>query len=125
MVNKKNTILRNLGVSYLKRVFKVIKGPVFVSLFFTRDCNFDCHYCATTKSKKKPDIPIKQWKNIVTQIYNQGCRFITIYGGEPTLRSDLGELLKRCIDLKMYTHVVTNGSLLNEQLLSIINPFIT
>jgi MoaA/NifB/PqqE/SkfB family radical SAM enzyme len=117
MVNKKNTILRNLGVSYLKRVFKVTNGPVFVSIFFTRDCNFDCHYCVTAKSKKNPDIPIKQWKNIVTQIYNQGCRFITIYGGEPTLRSDLGELLKHCIDLKMYTHVVTNGSLLNEELL--------
>ncbi|MFX0075475.1 MAG: radical SAM protein [Candidatus Hermodarchaeota archaeon] len=117
MVNKKNTILRKLGVSYLKRVFRVIKGPVFVSAFFTRDCNFSCYYCATSKVKKNPDIPLKQWKNIVTQIYNQGCRFITIYGGEPTLRSDLGELLKHCIDLNMYTHVVTNGSLLNEQLL--------
>lgn len=117
MVNKKNTILRNLGVSYLKRVFGVIRGPVFVSAFFTRDCNFNCHYCATSKSKRNPDIPVKQWNNIVTQIYNEGCRFITIYGGEPTLRSDLGELLKHCIDLNMYTHIVTNGSLLTEQLL--------
>jgi MoaA/NifB/PqqE/SkfB family radical SAM enzyme len=117
MVNKKNTILRKLGVSYLKKVFKVIKGPVFVSAFFTRDCNYDCHYCAASKISKNPNIPVKQWKNIVTQIYNEGCRFITIYGGEPTLRSDLGELLKHCIDLDMYTHIVTNGSLLNEQLL--------
>jgi len=70
MVNKKNKILGNLGVSYFKRIFKVINGPVFVSAFFT-----------------------------------------------PTLRSDLGELLKHCIDLNIYTHVVTNGSLLNEHLL--------
>jgi len=117
MVNKKNTILRKLGVSYLKRVLKVINGPVFVSAFFTRDCNFNCNYCANSKSPKNPNISIKQWKNIITQVYNQGCRFITIYGGEPTLRSDLGELLKHCIDLNMYTHVVTNGSLLTEQLL--------
>jgi MoaA/NifB/PqqE/SkfB family radical SAM enzyme len=117
MVNKKNTILRKLGISYLKRVFRVIKGPVFVSLFFTRECNFNCRYCATSKSQKNPDISIEKWRNIITQVYNQGCRFITIYGGEPTLRTDLVEVLKHCIDLNMYTHVVTNGSLLNEQLL--------
>jgi len=117
MVNKKNQILRNLGVSYFKRILRVINGPVFVSAFFTRDCNFNCHYCATSKSQNKPDISIKQWKNIITQLYNQGCRFITIYGGEPTLRSDLGELLKHCIDLNIYTHIVTNGSLLNEHIL--------
>lgn len=117
MVNKKNKILGNLGVSYFKRIFKVINGPVFVSVFFTRDCNFNCHYCATSKSQKNPDISLKQWRNIITQVYNQGCRFITIYGGEPTLRSDLGELLKHCIDLNIYTHIVTNGSLLNEHLL--------
>lgn len=117
MVNKKNQILRNLGVSYLKRIFNIINGPVFVSVFFTRDCNFNCHYCATSNNPKKPNISINQWKNIISQIYNQGCRFLTIYGGEPTLRSDLGELIRHSIDLNIYTHVVTNGSLLNEGLL--------
>jgi MoaA/NifB/PqqE/SkfB family radical SAM enzyme len=113
----KNKILKNLGISYLKRIFKIINGPTFVSIFFTRKCNFDCYYCATSKGQNKSDISIKKWKNIVNQIYNQGCRFITIYGGEPTLRSDLGELLKHCIDLNMFTHVVTNGSLLTKELL--------
>ena len=117
MDNKKNKILRNLGVSYLKRILKIINGPVFISIFFTRNCNFKCTYCATSKSQKKPDISLKQWENIVNQVYNQGCRFITIYGGEPTIRLDLGRLLKHCIDLNIFTHVVTNGSLLNENLL--------
>lgn len=117
MNNIKNTILRNLGISYLKRILKVINGPTFVSIFFTRKCNFNCYYCAASKGQKETDISLKQWKSIVNQIYNQGCRFITIYGGEPTLRSDLGELLKHCIDLNIFTHVVTNGSLLNESLL--------
>lgn len=117
MINIKNKILRNLGISYLNRILKVINGPVFVSIFFTRKCNFDCYYCATSKGQKNSDISLKQWKNIINQIYNQGCRFITIYGGEPTLRSDLGELLKHCIDLNIFTLVVTNGSLLNKDLL--------
>ena len=117
MNNIKNIILRNLGISYLKRILKVINGPVFVSIFFTRKCNFDCYYCNTSKGQKKSELPLNQWKNIINQIYNQGCRFITIYGGEPTLRSDLGDLLKHCLDLNIFTHVVTNGSLLNENIL--------
>ncbi|MFW9818168.1 MAG: radical SAM protein [Candidatus Thorarchaeota archaeon] len=117
MTSKKNRILRNLGISYLKRIFRVINGPTFVSIFFTRKCNFNCYYCATSKGNLKSEISIKKWKNIVNQLYNQGCRFITIYGGEPTLRSDLGELLKHCVDLNIFTHVVTNGALLNKNLL--------
>ena len=117
MNGKKSTIFRKLGISYLKRILRVINGPVFVSIFFTRKCNFNCYYCATSKVQRESDISLKQWKNIVNQIYNQGCRFITIYGGEPTLRPDLGELLKHCIDLNMFTLVVTNGSLLAEDLL--------
>lgn len=113
----KNKILRNLSISYLKRSLKIIKGPVFVSIFFTRKCNFNCYYCATSKNQTKPDISLKQWKSIVNQLFNQGTRFITIYGGEPTLRPDLGDLLKHCIDLGIFTHIVTNGSLLNEDLL--------
>lgn len=117
MNNDKYKILRNLGISYIKRTLNVINGPVFVSIFFTRKCNLNCRYCATSKGQEKSDLPLKHWKNIIAKIYNQGCRFITIYGGEPTLRSDLGELLKYCIDLNIFTHVVTNGSLLNEELL--------
>ena len=113
----KNTILRNLGVSYIKRTLKVIRGPVFASLFITRECNYKCKYCSVSKGEKKHEITLKQWKTIVLNLYNQGCRFITIYGGEPTLRSDLGELIKYCIKLKIFTHVVTNGTLLTEDLL--------
>ncbi|MFX1281002.1 MAG: radical SAM protein [Promethearchaeota archaeon] len=115
--NKKTIILRNLGISYLKRIFRIIKGPVFASLFFTRKCNYDCYYCNTSKGHVNSDISIKHWKNIVNQIYNEGCRHIAIYGGEPTLRSDLNELLRHCIDLGIFTHLVTNGSLLSKDLL--------
>ncbi|MFX0007309.1 MAG: radical SAM protein [Candidatus Hermodarchaeota archaeon] len=113
----KNRVLRNLGISYLKRIFRVNNGPTFVSIFFTRRCNFNCYYCATSKGNLKSDISLQHWKNIVNQLYNQGCRFITIYGGEPTLRSDLGKILKHCIDLNIFTHVVTNGALLTKDLL--------
>ncbi|MFW9771111.1 MAG: radical SAM protein [Candidatus Heimdallarchaeota archaeon] len=116
-MNKKNKILRKLGISYIKRILRVIDGPVFVSIFFTRKCNLNCYYCVASKKSYKADISVSKWKSIINEIYNQGCRFITIYGGEPTLRPDLGELLEYCIDLNIFTHVVTNGCLLDADLL--------
>ncbi|MFX1325725.1 MAG: hypothetical protein ACFE8N_12285, partial [Promethearchaeota archaeon] len=77
----KYSILKNLGLSYLKRILRVIEGPVFASIFFTRNCNYDCQYCATSKNPQKTEISLNHWKNIITQIYNKGCRFLTIYGG--------------------------------------------
>ena len=117
MYTIKNKILKNLGISYLKRLFRVTNGPTYASLFITRRCNFNCSYCTTSTGSDIPDISIRRWKNIVSQLYNQGCRYITIYGGEPTLREDLGVLIKHCIDLEIFTHVVTNGALLNRKLL--------
>jgi len=117
MKSNKPKILGSLGMSYLKRILKLSNGPVFVSLFFTRKCNYNCSYCNSNKNQNKVDLSLDQWKNIINQIYYEGCRFITIYGGEPTLRSDLGELIKYCIDLNIFTHVVTNGSLLNNDML--------
>ena len=114
---RRQKILANLGISYIKKLFGIIHGPVFTSIFFTRKCDLNCKYCSTSKSRGNTDISIESWKKIINFLHNQGCRFITIYGGEPTLRDDLPELLKHCIDLNMFTHLVTNGSKLNKELL--------
>ena len=55
MFTIKNIILKNLGISYLKRLFRVTNGPTYASLFFTRKCNFNCSYCATSDGNEIPE----------------------------------------------------------------------
>ncbi|MFX1449452.1 MAG: radical SAM protein [Promethearchaeota archaeon] len=113
----KSTVLKNRGISYLKRIFKTSQAPVYVSLFFTRQCNLDCSYCKTSKGMATKDISIDRWKYIIDILHDRGCRHITIYGGEPTIRSDLADMIKYCTEKKILTHVVSNGLLINEDML--------
>lgn len=113
----KTIIQKNRGISYIKRIFGASHAPVFVSLFFTRKCNLNCRYCKASKVNNGSDISIEKWKIIIDQLHNLGCRHITIYGGEPTLRPDLPELLKHCTKKGIMTHIVSNGTLIDEDLL--------
>lgn len=112
--------------SYLKRILRVGTNPIFASIFFTRKCNMNCTYCKTPRiSDIKEDLPVENWCNIIDILYDWGLRHITIYGGEPTLRPDLPDLLKHCAKRRMLTHVVTNGALLNDDLMpSIIKNYL-
>ncbi len=115
----KFNLYKAVVTSYLKRILRIGKNPVFASLFFTRNCNMNCAYCKTARiPAQKTDIPVEDWYNIIDIIYKWGLRHLTIYGGEPTLRADLPDLLKYCVKKSILTHIVTNGSLLDEDILS-------
>jgi len=90
---------------------------VYISLFFTRQCNLNCSYCKTSKRIATKDISIDKWKYIIDILHDRGCRHITIYGGEPTIRPDLVDMIKYCTKKEILTHVVSNGLLINEDML--------
>ena len=48
------------------------------------------------------------------KVYGSGCRIINFSGGEPTLRSDLEEIISHASSRGFWTSLVTNGSLLNQ-----------
>ncbi|NVM01779.1 MAG: radical SAM protein [Candidatus Helarchaeota archaeon] len=116
-MTSKSIVLKNRGLSYIKRIFKSSQAPTYVSLFFTRKCNLNCSYCKASKNITTQDISIEKWKYIIDLLNDLGCRHITIYGGEPTIRSDLPEMIKHCTKKGILTHVVSNGIAINEEML--------
>lgn len=86
-----------------------------------KNCSYDCIYCqvgrttnhTTDRSCFVPiDLVINQIKEIVER--NNDIDYITLSGsGEPTLNSDMGEIIRRIKDFtKIPVAVLTNGSLL-------------
>ncbi len=118
-MTSKFAFFKEVAGSYLKRILRIGRNPVFASLFFTRNCNMKCAYCKTARiPNPKKDLPVEDWYNIIDLLHDWGLRHLTIYGGEPTLRDDLPDLLKHCVRRRMLTHIVTNGKLLTEEYLS-------
>jgi len=85
------------------------KSPIVASLKVTQNCNLNCSHCPW-KNKIHSELSTEKWKKIIKQAKDRGCTLVTFEGGEPTLRSDLKELIDYGSELGLSTLVVTNGT---------------
>jgi len=88
------------------------RSPFFAYVKLTRRCNLDCAYCPwhTGTVNSDPELSSNQWKDIFSDLANRGIRVLVLEGGEPTLRSDLPQLLDHAHSLGLTTVVGTNGT---------------
>jgi len=95
-----------------------------VSWLLTRRCNLKCSYCALVKNYKGkpeeyPDMKYYHQNEMTTEYiiavlkklkeHNPNC-FSIFYGGEPTLRSDLPEIINFCNKEEIPYTIITNNS---------------
>ncbi|MHA1997068.1 MAG: radical SAM/SPASM domain-containing protein [Promethearchaeota archaeon] len=99
--------------------------PVIVSLHLTNKCNLRCHYCYSnidTRFDKPPvDFTTAEVKKIIDEVYEAGCRWVILLGGEPMLRQDLGYIIKYIKYKGMLCELVTNGTLIERKIDQIEN----
>ncbi|HOV26936.1 MAG TPA: radical SAM protein [Pseudobacteroides sp.] len=129
--------LRELGVSVEKYIeLKEIRdqhkidwsgiGKAFhpgnynFNLYITDRCNQNCLHCAADSRVHRPELSTEQWisiiENLESNLKRQGRRGVYIwFGGEPTIRSDIRELIKYCGDKDYYQAIATNGILFDEE----------
>lgn len=109
-------------VNFLARqLFRGIQNkniPNLMSFAINDDCNAACKHCSFYEGvddKDRDVITTEQAKKIIADAQALGVSVINIVGGEPTLRSDLPELI-RSADKSLSTVVMfTNGSVLSEK----------
>jgi organic radical activating enzyme len=66
-------------------------------------------------SESKDALQLPEIREGLRRIYAYGCRLINFTGGEPTLRSDLEEIIAYASAMRIWTSVVTNGSTLTRE----------
>ncbi len=106
-----NSLKSYLQDPFLHRLYKEIRkaGPIkSISLDLTDECNIQCagcYYYSEEMDKVKTPSDENQFDSFIEQELARGTNFVTIVGGEPTLRLDR---LKKIYDnFKM--NVSTNG----------------
>ena len=111
-IKKSIKVIRIIIPAYIKSWFKPI--PLWIHLYVTRKCNLNCKYCFV-RDNTKEDLNEEQLKKIIDHLYYLGCRAISFFGGEPTIRKDFINIVKYTSQKGMITHMSTNGLLLTPE----------
>lgn len=80
--------------------------------YVTYRCNSRCHYCNVWQEEKfssVPELEMEQAKELISQCYHAGVRYIDFTGGEPTLCDNLNEMICYAKKLGIKTEVTVNG----------------
>ncbi len=106
-------------VSYKSRSGKAIV-PLRYFFELTYRCNLACPYCYVGLDRKKDELTLQEWKNIINQI--PFYSFVTLVGGEPLVRKDFLDIMFEVSKKTLGKfNVVTNGVLITDE---IIDAFI-
>lgn len=110
----------------LKRKMSLEKGlhvPPYMILSVTKSCNLNCKGCYDkAHGRSGNDMSTKDLDRLLDDAAHLGTGIIITAGGEPFMRSDLTDIMKRHKDL--FFVIFTNGLLLNSKayLENIKNP---
>lgn len=92
-------------------------NPFFLAHAMTYGCNSRCQSCTYWKniSRMKEDMNTQEIFHLLDEAYDAGMRGYYMFGGEPLIRRDIGEIVEYARQKGFVTVMNTNGSLLEQK----------
>jgi radical SAM protein with 4Fe4S-binding SPASM domain len=106
-ISKGNCPISDINLETRDTDPKLWTAPPRMDLALTYSCNNSCYFCYTGGPKKVTELSTSDWKKAINKLWDSGIPQIVFTGGEPTLRSDLVELIEH--SKEFVTGLVTNG----------------
>ncbi len=86
-----------------------------VTLSLTDRCNFRCGYC-TLPQIDRSEMSTAEWLSAIDELADAGMMRVSLMGGEPLLRKDVGRIIDHLKDRQINVAMNTNGWLVPNRL---------
>lgn len=91
-------------------------APFLIVWNITRACNLRCKHCyESALVPEKDELSTKEALKCVDDMAEAGVAYIAISGGEPLVRKDLFEIIKRLNEREISFSIATNATLLTKK----------
>ena len=88
--------------------------PFYASYKITHNCSLRCSFC-NVWMEDTPDLKTKEVFKVIDNIANSSIVVLSLEGGDPLVRKDLGEILKYAYTKPFTLFFTTNGHLLEKR----------
>ena len=88
--------------------------PFYASFKVTHKCTLRCSFC-NVWMEKTPDLKKEDVFKVLDNIGNSSVALLSLEGGDPLMRKDLGEILEYAYQKPFYLFFTTNGHLLDKR----------
>lgn len=106
--------LATLRYAFSNFVTKEQIYPFYCSFKVVQRCDSRCDFCNVWKYPM-PDMPTEKVLTIVDNIADSSVLLLSIEGGEPLLRDDIGEILKYIRTKSLFVLFTTSGKLFDKR----------
>lgn len=100
-----------LGLSYAQSLwayhFAGTPRPFSASFAVTNKCNLQCSYC-NCPNLNTPDLTIEQMRILFTRLKKMGVIRLGLLGGEPLIRTDIGDIVALAREMDFFISMNTN-----------------
>lgn len=99
--------------------------PINGNLEITNICNFKCVHCYVTNAKnQKPTfLSYDVIKSVIDEVFEMGCKIITLTGGECLLHPDFEKIYTYIYEKGISINVFTNASLITDSTISLFKKY--
>ncbi|HHY80395.1 MAG TPA: radical SAM protein [Thermoanaerobacter sp.] len=113
----------DIFIKYLNTYYfdynKIPNNPLYITWNITNKCNLNCFFCSADSECNSNighnELSDSDRKKIVEKIIKWGVLYVSIQGGEPTLCSDLIEIIERLVNNNIFTEIISNGTGIDEE----------
>jgi radical SAM protein with 4Fe4S-binding SPASM domain len=105
--------IANFGIRYPQPT----GAPITIVWNFTNRCNLNCLHCHQDSSpiSSYPELTTSQVFKVIDNMSEAGVAILTFSGGEPLLRRDLFDAIRRATDNGMLCTIASNGTLMTKE----------
>ena len=116
---RRRSLIKDVKAVLKARIFNT-KTPLFISWVLTNRCNYSCPYCHS-HGHEAEELTTQQALGFVERLARMGTKGVTLTGGEPLIREDLGRIVDRCVAQDIAVVLNSNGSMVVERIADIRN----
>ena len=92
------------------------RSPIYVQYAITGACNLNCRMCRSSESREKErTLSLSEIEELTVILEKLKVGIVVLTGGEPFLRDDLPEIIRKFVDRGITVRLQTNGLLATEE----------